>query len=179
MTACHLTTGSAPMITTLLAVFGLAAATSPPMELPDDLHARIVTLSEAGDALAERQQFQPALAKYHEALALLPEPVTDWEACTWLKAAIGDAQFLSKDYAAAQQTLSDAMHCPDAIGNPFLHLRLGQAQFELGKLDRAADELARAYLQEGRKIFAGDDPKYLDFIKGKLKPPPGGWPKGW
>lgn len=33
------------------------------------------------------------------------------------------------------------MHCPNAIGTPFLPLRLGRCQFEPGVLDRAADEL--------------------------------------
>jgi hypothetical protein len=32
------------------------------------------------------------------------------------------------------------MHCPGAIGNPFIHLRLGQAQFELGNLEPASGE---------------------------------------
>jgi hypothetical protein len=72
-----------------------------------------------------------------------------------------------------------AMHAPGAVGNPFLHLRIGQVQFELGNEQRAADELARAYLKEGKTLFDGEDPKYLDFIKGKLRPPEGGWPEGW
>ena len=67
-----------------------------------------------------------------------------------------------------------AVHCPDAIGNPFLHLRLGQCQFELDSLDRAADELARAYLGAGSDIFEGAD-KYFAFLKTRLKPPLGGW----
>ena len=67
-----------------------------------------------------------------------------------------------------------AMHCPEAIGNPFLHLRLGQCQFELGSLDRAADELARAYMGAGEEIFEAAD-KYFEFLKTRLEPPPGGW----
>ena len=56
------------------------------------------------------------------------------------------------------------MHCPDAIGNPFIHLRLGQCQFELGNPDRSADELMRAYMGGGPEIFGNDDPKYLEFL---------------
>jgi hypothetical protein len=67
------------------------------------------------------------------------------------------------------------MHGPDALGNPFLHLRLGQCRFELGDLDRAADELARAYMADGEDVFDGEDPKYLAFLKTRLQPPPGGW----
>jgi hypothetical protein len=66
------------------------------------------------------------------------------------------------------------MHGPDAIGNPFLHLRLGQCLYELGDLDRAADELTRAYLGGGADLFDGAD-QYLAFLKTRLEPPPGGW----
>ena len=99
--------------------------------------------------------------------------------CRTLLTGIGNANFLAKSYEYALPALQDAMHCDGALGNPFNHLRLGQTQFELGNLDKAADELARAYLPEGRKIFEREDPKYLDFIKSKLLPPPGGWPEGW
>ena len=56
------------------------------------------------------------------------------------------------------------MRCPDAIGNPFIHLRLGQTQFELGNKDRAADELMRAYMGAGAEIFVGEAPKYLQYL---------------
>jgi hypothetical protein len=39
--------------------------------------------------------------------------------------------FLGGDYVAGRDNLTVAMHCADAIGNPFLHLRLGQCHFEL------------------------------------------------
>lgn len=66
------------------------------------------------------------------------------------------------------ETLSFAMRCPDAMGNPFLHLRLGQCQFELAALDRAADELARAYMGGGPELFSQEDPKYLAFLKTRI-----------
>jgi hypothetical protein len=115
------------------------------------------------------------LKKYGAAWDLLPEPKTQWEAATWILGTIGDVSFQSGDFGAGRDKLSLAMQCPDAIGNPFLHLRPGQCQFELGSLDRAADELARAYMAEGTEIFGDEDPKYLDFLKTRLKPPPGGW----
>jgi hypothetical protein len=106
---------------------------------------------------------------------LYPEALQqDWNAATWILAAIGDANFLGGDYVAGRDNLSMAMHCPKALGNPFLHLRLGQCQFELGDLDRAADELARAYMAAGRDIFREAD-KYFAFLKTRLEPPKGGW----
>lgn len=80
----------------------------------------------------------------------------------------GDVSFVSGDYSGGAEALSDAMHCPDAIGNPFLHLRLGQCQFELGNVDLAADELTRAFAIEGEVIFATEDPKYMRFLGTKI-----------
>jgi tetratricopeptide (TPR) repeat protein len=143
-------------------------------ELSEDLHERIQSLCKRGDALAEKDQYSAALEQYWAAWELLPEPQTDWQAATWILAAIGDANFLGGDFVAGRDNLSLAMHCPDAVGNPFLHLRLGQCLFELGNLDRAADELARAYLGAGSEIFEGAD-KYFAFLKTRLQPPRGGW----
>lgn len=144
------------------------------MQLPDAVHDQITDLSTEGDSLAEQAKYREAIEKYVAALDLLPEPKFDWEACTWLLAAIGDANFLGGHHEQARVALSDAMHCPGAIGNPFIHLRLGQAQFELGNLERAADELARAYMGAGKEIFEEDDPKYFAFLKTVLKPPASG-----
>lgn len=146
-------------------------------ELPEEIGDEILRLSAEGDELAESDQYPQALERYWEAWDLLPEPKTNWEAATWLLGAIGDANFLSGDFEAGRDSLTTAMHCPDAIGNPFLHLRLGQCQFELENLDRAADELSRAYMGAGEEIFESEDPKYFAFLKTKLKPPRGGWPK--
>ena len=78
-----------------------------------------------------------------------------------------------------REPLMTVMQCEGATANPFLRLRLGQCLFELAELEEAANWLNGAFLQEGTKIFANDDPKYLAFIKSKLLPPPGGWPEGW
>jgi hypothetical protein len=144
-------------------------------QLSDDTHERIQSLCQTGDGFADEGDYPAALTQYWAAWDLLPEPQTDWEAATWILAAIGDANFLSGDYVAGRDNLSLAMNCPDAIGNPFLHLRLGQCQFELGNLDRAADELARAYMGAGEDIFEDEGLKYFTFLKTRLQPPPGGW----
>jgi len=63
---------------------------------------------------------------------------------------------------------------PGGLGNPFIHLRLGQCALEEGHLDEAAEHLARAYMLEGAEILAEDDPKYFEFLKTRLKPPASG-----
>ncbi|KAF0813448.1 hypothetical protein IGB42_01799 [Andreprevotia sp. IGB-42] len=143
-------------------------------ELRAKTAAEIEQLSEAGNALLDKEDFNGAFKHFMKALDLLPEPKTKWREATWLLAALGDVYFLSRSYAQALQAFSDVMHCPEAIGNPFLHLRLGQCQFEAGNLDRAADELARAYMGGGLEIFQNDDDKYFEFLKTRLKPPANG-----
>lgn len=144
-------------------------------ELDDETYENIQRLCAQGDESAEDGDYEHALKYYWRAWDLLPEPQSDWSAATWILGAIGDANFLSGDFKAGRDNLSTAMHCPEAIGNPFLHLRLGQCQFELGNLDRAADELTRALMGGGEQILQDDDPKYWEFLKTKLEPPPEGW----
>lgn len=144
-------------------------------ELPNEIYERIQTLCKLGDEFADEDEFRRALEQYQAAWDLLPEPRTQWEAATWILSAMGDANYFSGWYDAAIENLSLTMHCPNGIGNPFLHLRLGQCEFELGAFDRAADQLARAYMGAGSKIFDDEDPKYFAFLKTRLQPPPGGW----
>lgn len=133
-------------------------------ELDPHLHTRINRFCEIGDTLAEDGKYSDAVAAYQYAWNLLPDPKEDWEAATWILVAIGDAHFLNSNYPAALTALEQAMRCPEAIGNPFIHLRLGQTQFELGNKDRAADELMRAYMGAGAEIFAEEALKYLEFL---------------
>ena len=142
-------------------------------ELDDATHERIKDLCAKGDSLAEAGQYGPATAKYAQAWDLLPEPHGQWDAATWILAAIGDAHYHAGDFEQARRALSHAMHCPDAIGNPFLHLRLGEVQYELGNMERAKDELARALILEGKELFKDEDPKYFAFITKYLRPPAG------
>lgn len=141
-------------------------------ELDDKTHAQIQELCAAGDRFADQSDFSSALENYWNAFDLVPEPKTAWDASTWILTAIGDSNFLGNDFRAGVDNLSNAMHCPGAIGNPFIHMRLGQCQFEVGNMDRAADELIRAYAVNGEEIFSGEDPKYLEFLKTRIDPNP-------
>ena len=140
-------------------------------ELPDHVHQQIQKLCAEGDALSEAKNYEQAVARYNEAWTLVPEPKANWNASTWIMAAIGDACYLGGFMTSAFDALSYSMHCPGGLGNPFLHLRLGEVLFERGEHDQAADELARAYMGGGEEIFANENAKYRAFLAARMKLP--------
>lgn len=138
------------------------------LQLDDAVHEKITALCEEGDDLAELEKYDEAIEKYKEALYLIPRPVENWDASTWVLAAIGDAMFLEGDFLAAAQPLRDVMYCPGAVGNPFIRLRRGQVAFEKGNLAVAEKEFAEAYRLEGEEIFRDEESKYWEFLREKL-----------
>ena len=143
-------------------------------ELSEEIRNEIDRLSSGGDAFAKEGQYTEALLEYSKAWKLIPSPKNEWEVSTWVAVAVGDACFLSGQFKRASDALAYSMTCPGSLGNPFIHLRLGQCQYECGSFDAAADELARAYMGAGSEIFSEDDPKYFDFLKTRIKPPESG-----
>jgi len=139
-------------------------------ELPDDVYVQVTALSQRGNALQDDGDVEGALRSFGAALALLPEPRRDWEAATWLLLAIGDVLFLAGAHGEALAPLQEAVRCAGGLGTPFLHLRLGQVQYELGNMARAQDELARAFMGGGEELFQGEDGKYWLYIRELLRP---------
>ena len=139
-----------------------------PHSLDDKLHAKIRDLCAQGDALVAQKKFEAAFSFYRDALNLVPEPVEDWEATTWILAAIGDLYYLAGRIEKSLAAFQDAVRCPGGLGNPFLHLRMGECQFELGHEVIAADELVRAYIGGGREIFANEPRKYLELLERRI-----------
>jgi tetratricopeptide (TPR) repeat protein len=134
-------------------------------ELDDILYQRILTISASADTHVEQKDYPAAVRLYLEALDLLPKPIEQWDAATWLSGCAADTLFLSREYAAAQEELRRTMRLPGAIENPFLRLRRGQVWYEMGSLERAKPELLTAYMLAGEDIFKEDDPKYFACIK--------------
>ena len=139
------------------------------MELDDATHKEITRLCEVGNVLMEQEDLEGALAEYIKAWNLIPDPQCDWEASTWVIAAMADCYFFLGDDQEAKRALEYAMTCPEGEGNAFFHLRLGQVLFELSELDAAADELMKAYTVEGKEIFDPEDPKYLAFLANRAE----------
>jgi tetratricopeptide (TPR) repeat protein len=116
------------------------------------------------NALVEKSEWERAIQSYNQAFELVPAPQTKWHASTWILGAIADACYQGDFLESAKEALDYVMHCPDAVGNPFLHLRRGEEYFEYGELDAAAADLMRAWMGGGDEIFEDEDPKYRAFL---------------
>lgn len=134
-------------------------------ELNDTLYDALKAYAERGDELAAAGEYRSAIQEYNRGWALIPEPKSDWNAATWILAAIADAAFLGGFVQSAREALDYVMTCPHAVGNPFLHLRRGQVLFEQELYSSAADELIRAYMGGGPELFDDEPGKYLEFLR--------------
>lgn len=133
-----------------------------------DAISRIESLYDEGDECLNAGDCGRALACYEWALALIPEPKREDPRSARIYSAIGDAHFDLSDYESALAAFSEAFHCPGGIETPYVYLRRGQALFELGEFDSAADQLARAYMLGAEDIFEGEDPKYFEFLSTRI-----------
>jgi len=136
-------------------------------------------LFAVGDDLADEGKDAEALGLFQAAWSALPEPREELEPTIRILGAIADCHFLLGRWEDCRQSVQHAFRCGADMDNPFLRLRLGQSLYELGDEQEAANWLVPAFLSEGRDLFEQDDLKYLEFVRSRLEPPPGGWPEGW
>lgn len=134
-------------------------------ELSDADFDQIEKLIEEGNAFYENGELKKALIKYESALDIIPAPKTDWEASTWLYTSIGDVFFSGDNLEAAKDNYYNALNCPDGVGNAYIHLSLGQTQFELEENEKSKESLLKAYMLEGNEIFKDEASKYFESIE--------------
>lgn len=137
------------------------------MELPETLYEQVESLSEQGSELFDEGQFAQAIKQWSQALELLPEPKSDWDAYTWLSTSVGDAHFQLGGFASARQSLFDALNGPDGQASPFVHYRLGQTEVKLQNTESAKSHLLQAYMLDGEAIFLvePDGVTYLELLR--------------
>jgi len=135
-----------------------------PSEINDADFALIEKLSEEGNVFAEANNFDAAIKKYEQAVAIVPQPKNEQESSLWLYSSIGDMYFFKEEHETSIENFYNALNCSEGQTNGFVHLRLGENLFELEKNDKSLDHLLRAYMLEGREIFDGEDEKYFEFL---------------
>lgn len=129
-----------------------------------DLDDEIERLSEAGSLAMDSDDWRAAVEHWTEALEIIPAPRSEWTASTWLYTVLGDAYYTGGRIDDATAALGYALKCPDAFGNAFLWLRIGQVLIDDGNTGSGIQSLMSAYMLEGREIFEDQDPKYLTLL---------------
>ena len=138
------------------------------MEVNDEVYDKITELCEEGDFLVENERYDEGLAKYYEALELVPVPKDDWEASTWIYVAIGDTYYIMDESEKALNNFFEALKCPDGLGNAFVNLRIGQCFYELDNIEKAKLYLLQAYIVEGEEIFENEDDIFYQLIADEI-----------
>lgn len=133
--------------------------------MDSSIQEQIDSFCQQGDEHLNAGAFKKALKAYESALELIPTPRENYSQSTWIFTAIGEVHYFCERYLKALQSFHCALQCPDGLGNPLIHFRLGQVHYDIYELEKAADELTRAYMGAGREIFDDEDPKYYTFLK--------------
>ncbi|WP_019498219.1 tetratricopeptide repeat protein [Pseudanabaena sp. PCC 6802] len=128
------------------------------------LSQKIVDFTQKAKALMLNGNYQASINKYKEALDLLGEKAMNSKYAVMLFSGIGEIYFLQKKWEDALEYYGYAVNSDGGLGEPLIHLRLGQLRFELGHIEKAKDELLRAYMGGGDLMFKGEDPKYFQII---------------
>lgn len=138
-------------------------------EIDPTTFAQISSLIDSGDEHLENNQYDLAIDNFERALSLVPEPIYDWEITSNLLTALGETYLFKGEYEKARKYFSDVMKNASGLGNPYVHLRFGQTQFELGEINHALQFLASAYIGGGEEIFEDEDPKYFALVKSAVR----------
>lgn len=139
-------------------------------EISEQLQYELDMRAEEGNKYFDNNEYDKALEIWKKALDLIPEPKKNFSEAVWFLTSIGDIYFIQEKYEEAFNNFEDAKNnlSGDGINNPFILLRLGKSELELGKKELATENLLRAYMLEGKEIFEEDDKKYFEFLKSKI-----------
>ena len=121
-------------------------------------------LSEAGRYDRENHTDQ-SIKTYELAYQSIPDPKQESELAMIALCSIGELYFLQGSQDSAFKNFAEAVKCKGGLGNPHIHMRLGQLQYDRGNLERAADEFMRVYMEAGNDFFVSENPKYFDLIR--------------
>ncbi len=134
-------------------------------ELPQEIEEKIRQYYGLGYEHYDHYRFKEALRNFYRAWILVPKPQTRYEMAGWILTALGDCYFRMRNYQSGREALRSAIHCPNSLRNPFVHLRLGQCFYELNQRQHAYREFKLAIELGGLDIFAHETVKYINFYR--------------
>ena len=130
-----------------------------------ELLPQISRITYEAEGLRMHEKYQASVLRYADALTLLGENVKDSKYALMIYSGIGENYWLQQQHDQALYYYGLAVQSRNGLGFGPLHLRLGQLRYERGELEKAQDELMRAYMDAGYSLFEGEDPKYYQLIK--------------
>ena len=136
--------------------------------LQADISNKIKQLCKQGYEIFDRGDAKAALRCFYSAWTLLPKPQTLWQEAGWVLTALGDVYFAKGDYEQGREALLSALHCPHALGNPIIHLRLGQCLYELRNETEALDQFRLVVKNGGEALFQKENKKYLQLLESAI-----------
>ncbi|WP_071342013.1 hypothetical protein [Maribacter sp. 1_2014MBL_MicDiv] len=139
------------------------------INVPKSIEARMLEI----DSIVLNNE-KDAETKTNELLNIY-ESLTDDQKKTragrYIIAHIAEVYFAASMIDEAFENFNFVMQFKDTIGNPFLHLRLGQLNYLTKNTDKMNDELSRALIMGGESIFKDEDPKLIKMVKSVLEEP--------
>ena len=135
-----------------------------PPELDRAIADKTRDLCQQGYELFDAGDIKTAIRRFYSAWTMIPKPQTQWQEAGWILTALGDAYFTKGDFDNGREALSSALHCPKAMGNPIIHLRLGQCLFELNEQEKAAQQFELVRNHGGEALINKEDPKYFSHV---------------
>ncbi len=134
----------------------------------ETLSDQISAISKKAKHLALKGNYVDAIDEYQKGIDLVGPNIMQSKYAVMLFCGIGEIYFLQRQWNDALQYFGKAIQSEGGLGEPYIHLRLGQIRLELGQLKKATDELMRAYMGGGKLIFQGEDSKYFETIQSLL-----------
>jgi hypothetical protein len=141
---------------------------------PDQI-AKYIDLNDL-DSSIRNGKFKDAYDILFKTYNSLPKNEMDGQIGRYLLIRIAHIYIYSKMWDEAMGMMVDIMHYPNSVGNPLLHLRVGQIALELKNRDIYQDNLSRALIMGGLDVFSDEDIKLKEIPLKLLKPPSeSGW----
>lgn len=124
---------------------------------------RVQGVAEQVNDAMDTGRWDEAIGLCREGLSLLGDPRSA-DGAMWFLGTMGDAYVEQEQWAEARDTFALATQVPGGMENPYIQLRLGQSEYELGNERPAANGLIAAYMQ-APDILDEEPPKYLKFLQ--------------
>ena len=131
----------------------------------------------AAKNLTQKKDFNKAYDIYFRLLSQIEDNEANKRKLRYIKIEIGQIYMYAEKWDSALQAFAEAIQDENSVGNPLLHLRIGQCAYNLENARIYEDNLSRALICGGLHIFENERNEYKETALKLLNPPACGWKK--